>query len=216
MSTCGCLIAHTRRPEGPFIHLGAVIGPQILWIVQFVMQRSRVSRYLRQLGSDTEVRNFVVIGSAAGIAVAFRAPIGGVVFVLEEAISFFDAKLIFRSYFVCAVSYYALQIMYEGDYLHTNSFTEYSLKVVCEVGYNAEDLLIFVLLGVVGGVFGSLWNWLIIKLAGFRLRNIRHGWKRLVDALIVCTLTSLFITFVSVKYPCTKADVLVSHLPTQE
>lgn len=203
-------------PEGPFIHLGAVIGPQILWIFQYFFRGTRIGRYLRQLESDTEVRNFVVIGAAAGIAVAFRAPIGGVVFVLEEAISFFDAKLIFRAYFVCAVSYYALQIMMEGHYLHTNSFTEFDLKSTCQVGYDAEDLLMFVVLGLLGGVCGALWNWLIIKLAAFRSRFVRHGWKRLLDALVVCLITSLFVAFLPVNYRCTDANNLVSHLPPAE
>ena len=42
---------------------------------------------------------------------AFRAPIGGVMFALEEAISFFDANLIARSYFICIVSYYVAIIL---------------------------------------------------------------------------------------------------------
>lgn len=158
----------------------------------------------------------MVIGAAAGIAVAFRAPIGGVVFVLEEAISFFDAKLIFRSYFVCAVSYYALQIMIEGHNLHTTSFTEFDLRVSCEVGYDAEDLLMFMVLGCLGGVCGALWNWLIIKLAAFRSRFVRHGWKRLLDALVVCLITSMLVTFIPINYKCTDANQLISHLPNDE
>ena len=41
-------------------------------------------------------------------------------FVLEEALSFFDSKLIFRTYFTCAVSYFTLKLLSEGHYLSTS------------------------------------------------------------------------------------------------
>ena len=40
---------------------------------------------------------------------------------LEEALSFFDSKLIFRTYFTCAVSYFTLKLLSEGHYLSTSS-----------------------------------------------------------------------------------------------
>lgn len=52
---------------------------------------------MRSLCTDDKERVFVVGGISAGIACAFRAPIGGVMFALEEAISFFDAETITRA-----------------------------------------------------------------------------------------------------------------------
>ncbi len=182
--------------------------------MQRVTRNTSLMKFVKQLDGDAEIRSFVVIGAAAGIAVAFRAPMGGVLFVLEEAISFFDAKLIFRTYFVCAVSYYILLLIYEGHYLRADNFAEYNSKIVCEVGYYAEDLIMFVILGIIGGASGSLWNWLIMRMAAFRRTHMRTGLRRLLDALAVCFVTSLFVAFVPINFGCSSAANLITHLPS--
>jgi hypothetical protein len=60
----------------------------------------------------TALVGFGFIGTAVGVATAFRAPIGGVMFVLEEAVSYFESKLIFRSYLACVFSYYTYAVRF--------------------------------------------------------------------------------------------------------
>jgi chloride channel 3/4/5 len=43
--------------------------------------------------------------AASGVAVAFGAPIGGVLFSLEEVSYYFPSKTLFRTFFCCIVSY---------------------------------------------------------------------------------------------------------------
>ena len=207
--------SYSFSPEGPFIHLGAILGPITTSVFVWLITRTKLlTSPAHDLLGAIEERNFIVVGAAVGVAVAFRAPIGGVLFVLEEAISYFDARLIFRVYFSCAVAYYALQIMMQGHNLVTNSFTEYDVQVHCDLGYEAEDLVLFAIMGVLGGLLGALFNYIVAFLAQKRTKYVyKYGYRRMIDASIVCLITSIFVVLIPLQFDCTPASEIYSHIP---
>ena len=65
--------------EGPMIHSGAIVGAMVNYL--------NLERRLRPLNLDVEMRDFVAAGAAAGVSAAFGAPIGAVLFAVEEGAS---------------------------------------------------------------------------------------------------------------------------------
>ncbi len=197
--------------EGPSIHIGAILGLQILNLLSLAFPRSLPVRYIR---SDLEERSFVLVGSAVGIACAFRAPMAGVMFVLEEAISFFNAHLIFPVYFSGVVTYYALMLLYHDKNIPAaENFAEFHLFEGCLVAQDWDNVILYALVGALCGLLGAAFNTLNMIISRLRRTYISsYAWRRWVEALLIGTLTAVLAVTLSISWPCTNARSLVKHV----
>jgi chloride channel 3/4/5 len=134
---------------------------------------------------------------AAGVAVAFGAPLGGVLFSMEEASSYFPARTMIRCFFAGAcASLVLLQLsengkltMFEVTYQHPPSFIEWP---------------IFVAIGCLGGCIGALFIHCNIIVA--KKRAPGSAWrKRVHNVLEVGSIA--FLTAVT-SYPLLSTRVM--------
>ena len=82
---------------------------QVYSIIQkiFLIKRNQhnyISVFLKQVLFVFNRRNFISAGAAAGVASAFGAPVGGLLFSMEEVSSFWNMKLSWQTFFACMVS----------------------------------------------------------------------------------------------------------------
>ncbi|VDL91666.1 unnamed protein product [Schistocephalus solidus] len=92
--------------EGPMIHIGSATAAglsqgRITWC-------GLSSKHFRPFRNDAEKRDFVGAGAAAGVAAAFGAPVGGLLFTLEEGASFLFQRLTWTTLFASMVSMFTL------------------------------------------------------------------------------------------------------------
>jgi chloride channel 7 len=82
--------------EGPLVHVGSCIA-SILGQGGSV-KYGMTCKWLRYLKNDRDRRDLVTCGAAAGVAAAFRAPVGGVLFALEEVTSWFVLYFVLHTF----------------------------------------------------------------------------------------------------------------------
>ncbi|KAG4144093.1 hypothetical protein ERO13_D05G015000v2 [Gossypium hirsutum] len=175
---------------GPMMHIGACIASLL---GQGGSRRYGLTwKWIRFFKNDRDRRDLVTCGSAAGIAAAFRAPVGGVLFALEEMASWWTSGLLWRAFFTTAVVAIILRALIDvclsgkcglfgkGGLI---MFDVYSANI----SYHMADVPPVLLLGVVGGILGSLYNFLLDKV--LRVYAIINKKSVSYKIFIACTIS---------------------------
>ncbi|GAB1602252.1 hypothetical protein Ahia01_000504300 [Argonauta hians] len=169
--------------EGPMIHSGAIIGAGVPQF-QSIAYRKMDLQY-SFFRTDRDKRDFVSGGAAAGVAAAFGAPIGGVLFSLEEGSSFWNQSLTWRTFFCSIAATFSLNFFLSGlesstswGYFYQPGLINFGLfKCANNSGpncylWNITDLLIFVIMAIIGGFLGATFNFLNQKLTKYRMAHL--------------------------------------------
>ncbi|XP_068641759.1 putative chloride channel-like protein CLC-g isoform X2 [Aristolochia californica] len=179
---------------GPMLHTGACIAALL---GQGGSKRYRLTcRWLRYFKNDRDRRDFVTCGSAAGIAAAFRAPVGGLLFALEEVSSWWRSALLWRAFFTTAVVAVVLRAFI--DLCNSGKcglFGKGGLIMFdvtsTTISYHLADLPPVIILGIIGGVLGSLYNFLLHRvLRVYTYINEKGSGYKLLVACTISVFTS--------------------------
>uniref|UniRef100_A0A2K6GSY5 Chloride channel protein n=1 Tax=Propithecus coquereli TaxID=379532 RepID=A0A2K6GSY5_PROCO len=159
--------------EGPLVHVACCCG--------------NIFSYLFPKYSTNEAKKREVLSaaSAAGVSVAFGAPIGGVLFSLEEVSYYFPLKTLWRSFFAALVAAFVLRSI--------NPFGN-SRLVLFYVEYHTPwylfELFPFILLGVFGGLWGAFF--IRANIAWCRRRkSTKFGKYPVLEVIIVAAITAV-------------------------
>ncbi|CAH8658409.1 unnamed protein product [Schistosoma curassoni] len=178
--------------EGPMIHIGSVIAAGLS------QGRLRFLKYslgcLKIFRNDQEKRDFVSAGAAAGVAAAFGAPVGGLLFALEEGASFVYQRLTWTILFASMVSMFTLALFKSLTRTHVFKFTPGGLVSFGTIeslnDYNAYEILMFLLMGLIGGLSGALFVKANSVLTRYRQKNITTKYNKIIEAILVSSLTT--------------------------
>uniref|UniRef100_A0A8C7K0E7 Chloride channel protein n=1 Tax=Oncorhynchus kisutch TaxID=8019 RepID=A0A8C7K0E7_ONCKI len=162
--------------EGPMIHSGAVVAAGVSQGRSTSLKKDfKIFEYFRR---DTEKRDFVSAGAAAGVSAAFGAPVGGVLFSLEEGASFWNQMLTWRIFFASMISTFTLNFFLS---IYNNKPGDLSSPGLINFGRFESDVSVC---GLLGALFNILNYWLTI----FRIRYVHRPCLQVMEAMLVAPL----------------------------
>eukprot|EP00850_Spirogloea_muscicola_P013190 SM000088S23731 [mRNA] locus=s88:359105:362896:- [translate_table: standard] len=194
--------------EGPLVHTGACIAS--------ILGQGGSKKYgltCKWLGlfkNDRDRRDLVTCGAAAGVAAAFRAPVGGVLFALEEATSWWRAPLLWRVFFtnaiVAVVVRAAMAMCRDGacGLFSNGGFIIFDSSSV-KSNFGLMELLPVVILGITGGLLGGLFNQVNILICTIRRdRLAKYGPRlKIAEACCIALVTSIVQYVIPLCAHCT-------------
>ncbi|KAK3318683.1 chloride channel [Apodospora peruviana] len=158
--------------EGPSVHYAVCTGNVI----------SRLFAKYRRNASKT--REILSACAAAGVAVAFGSPIGGVLFSLEEMSSYFPLKTMWRSYFCALVATAVLSAM---NPFRTGQLVMFQVKY--DRSWHFFEVVFYIIIGVFGGLYGALvmkWN---LRAQAFRKKYLAN--YAILEATLLAAATAI-------------------------
>lgn len=173
--------------EGPLIHIGAIVGASfsklstilsrlittnpnpnhkiLVTIKQWLLPRplrqflwNFATTNLSYFSIDSERRDFVSIGASVGFAASFGAPIGGLLFILDDISSYFSKNMFLRTLVANAIGTFCLAVQ-SGDlsnYSVINLGTYHGASATDIFLSRFELLPLYLLMGVAGGALGGI------------------------------------------------------------
>ncbi|XP_016359065.1 H(+)/Cl(-) exchange transporter 5-like [Sinocyclocheilus anshuiensis] len=178
--------------EGPLVHVACCCANILCHFF---------TKYRR---NEAKRREVLSAASAVGVSVAFGAPIGGVLFSLEEVSYYFPLKTLWRSFFAALVAAFTLR--YINPFGNSRLVLFY---VEFHTPWHLLELIPFVLLGIFGGLWGAFF--IHANIAWCRLRkNTRLGHYPVIEVLVVTLLTAL-LAFPN-EYTRMSSSELISEL----
>jgi chloride channel 7 len=152
-------------PEGPLVHIGAGIASFFTRQHSFKIfgwqigrgqgdQPSGSKSDFDMFNNDFDRREFISSGAAVGLAAAFGAPIGGVLYALEETSSFWSQRVTWRAILCTTLGTFTLALFQgRGHTVGASGLLSFAGQ---PNAYFVWELIPFVVIAMCGGSAGAL------------------------------------------------------------
>ncbi|KAK3085494.1 hypothetical protein FSP39_004173 [Pinctada imbricata] len=190
---CSILGGLACGKEGPMAHSGSIIAAGLgRGRINFCAGKS-CSLY-DSFRNDHEIRDFVAGGAASGVSSAFGAPIGGTLFSLEEAASFWNQDLTWRVFFASMIACFGTNFLISSINGHPTKLSAPGLVrfnvFKYDLNFDLIEIPVFIFMAVVGGLLGALFVVLNYKLTVFRQKYLNKNWIKVVEAGVVSVVSA--------------------------
>ena len=180
-------------PEGPMIHLGAIVGAGLSQGASTTLGFS--FDLFSRFREPKDKRDFITAGVAAGVATAFGAPLGGLLFTFEEIASFWQQRLGWHIFFACMCSILSLNLFRAFETAITEGhfgLFDHPHAVVFEISRSVPAHLLALLPAAIVGcacglasvAFTKLHLWLVRLRARFLTTRSRQVLEPVVGLLV--------------------------------
>ncbi|XP_069477130.1 chloride channel protein C-like [Ambystoma mexicanum] len=203
-------------PEGPMIHMGAIIG---CGLSQFKSDTLGFQLpFFTRFRNSADKRNFVTAGAGAGIASVFRAPVGGLMFTMEEVASFWDIKLAWQTFFCCLMAAFTTDLLsssfsgfvYRGHFGFFKAESRILFWIKNLLDMSVLAFIPTIIIGILGGLLGALFVSLNIRINKSRMRFFNmiqneslKKVSKLCEALLIVVVTLTVTVYAPYVFPCT-------------
>ncbi|KAG5512515.1 hypothetical protein GH5_08481 [Leishmania sp. Ghana 2012 LV757] len=161
----------TVGKEGPFVHIGACVGGIISGVLPSYQQ-------------EAKARELITAGAGGGMAVAFGAPVGGVIFALEDVCTAYNFKALMAA-LISGVT--AVLLQSRVDLWHTGRIVQFSVNY--QHNWHFFELPMFASIGCFGGFMGSAFSVVNLRIGRWRKKHLKQ-W-RLVEVAVVAAVTGV-------------------------
>jgi chloride channel 7 len=185
-------------PEGPIIHISALLARWAGKSLQYLENKLFPNFVLKP--KKTEARDFLATGGACGIAAAFRAPLSGVLFVVEEASSHINVRHIEWTFLACIMTYVVGFSIYQPE----ESFSKFKQPTgkFCSK-FDRYSLLFMGFMAIIGGVVGAAFNQAVEICTHWRVKHVNHSaLRRMLEVTVVVLLTGSVSVLLPAAWPC--------------
>ena len=214
-------------PEGPMIHLGATIAAGLSqgdtgalgfttprWITDGAVS-------FRRFRNDKDKRDFVTAGAACGVATAFGAPIGGLLFAYEEVASHWSPALAVLTFFACMTAMFTDKFLESAQRAFAESEGSFGtvtpeMSTVFQVNRNVSTHLLSVfpaaLVGLLAGAFAAGFTHLNLMCIGLRKKYVgSNKMRQVLEPVLLVVLFSLITVVIPMWFPCTSSGCVDSR-----